>query len=52
MTFQPSSSSDRAVTDRLRTTVELVGTVAVTASQIVAAVGAVASILRRRTGCR
>ena len=46
-----AADSDRL--DRLRTAAELIGTVAVTATQVVAAVGTVASILRRRsTGCR
>lgn len=52
MTVKASLSPERARAHRLRATVELVGTVAVTATQIVAAVGAIASILRRGTGCR
>lgn len=43
--------SDRL--DRFRTTAELIGTIAVTATQVVAVVGAIASILGRRSpGCR
>lgn len=43
--------SDRL--ERLRTTAELIGTVAVTATKVVAAVGTITSLLRQRsTGCR
>lgn len=38
--------------DRLRTTVELIGTVAITATQLAAAVAAITSIPRRRNRCR
>ena len=48
-----STAPDSDRLHRFRTTAEVIGTVAVTATQVVAAVGTIASILRRRTpGCR
>lgn len=44
---RPAQDDDRL--DRFRATVELVGAVAVTATKVVAAVGSIATILRRRT---
>lgn len=53
MNASRSTAPDGDRIDRLRTTAELIGTVAVAATKVVAAVGTIASILRRRsTGCR
>ena len=53
MNVPRSTAPDNDRFERLRTTAELIGTVAVTATQVVAAVGTIASMLRRRsTGCR
>jgi hypothetical protein len=53
MTAPRATAPDGGSFDRFRSTVELVGTLAVTVTQVVAVVGAVASVVRRRTtGCR